>query len=115
MTAGIFRAELYAILLAKVFSYNERKLACHCYRFQECFNGNFLQLETSSYYGDSTMVIISKNIWSFVGFPSHIGISSNELVDTDAKAAVHDLPVSNNSHPILDYYTVINSFDKGMT
>ena len=48
----------------------------------------------------------------FCWVPSHIGISSNELADSNAKAAVHDLPVCNKGLPYSDYYPVIDSILK---
>ena len=44
----------------------------------------------------------------FCWVPSHTGISSNEIADANAKAAVHELQICNKNLPYTDYYSVVD-------
>lgn len=54
------------------------------------------------------MIFRRHKIIEFCWVPSHVGVSSNELADSEAKLAITDNAISDKCLPYSDYYSVID-------
>ena len=109
--ASVFTAELYAILLALKFLVT---LSENSFVIVSDSRSALLAIEA---YNSKHPLIMEIQQWlhlifskhkkvEFCWVPSHIGIPTNELADTHAKAAVQDLRICSKSLPFSDYYPI---------